>query len=761
MKVVMQADEALVGRCIRGTTNWAAAVGKAVQDAVLQAHAGAAELESIRQRVARIGLDIDRAMRGKVNTESPVGTGRLQAIADLAAGPPGSGGWQAHAKDMERERDHYRQRAQTMYEHQQGQVWYWQGDGNDHPESMVNSLPVVIRADQLRALMPQCRGKVERHSDQSVLVAFGSCHEASVFEQALRADPAVEDPGMQHLHNLLFTAQRTTGEKQANAINEARLVLSKLRAKKPAPAVCETCNDNGMIGGPSYYAPDEGGDPCPDCAQQPGVTPDGEPSNVELRGMWHGAGGSFHGPNVETGTMPEAKLLPFLRELVLARQPTGELSEPVAWESTTPAYIKYVTQSRYEMFSPAVRRWYKPFKCASCAAPPAQQPAPSAASKAALAAIRAANMQLVRTGDDEFMLVKYKNAEAQCDGGKCGIGGYCEQCPAARATADSAQDEPLQAFDSPRAKALMRAWEEGWAACRDAEYVGEEAQNDAFNSSNTLTLCIAEDQQLPAPQADSQPAPVEVADAMADSQYLAGVSAGWNAANADDPNAALQKLHESRAGYLKPLSAARAPADSQPAPQGETNVQLDTDSNHSTPGQQWDVAGPVALGQPMGDGPDQAAGDPSAQGDKLLTVAERNIRSFLRSAVFKSESDREAALNCVDVLWEAAHASADSVLEDAALPMQPICVASDGIVRFNKNRMVNDLYEFSQPRGFGLNEMARRDYTQEERMQFAQLIGYSVSGYGSLSYASPESVEKADAIADLLIAARKQGANHD
>lgn len=67
----------------------------------------------------------------------------------------------------------------------------------------------------------------------------------------------------------------------------------------------------------------------------------------------------------------------------------------------------------------------------------AQQPAPSAASKAVLAAIRAANMQLVQTGDDEFMLVKYKNAEAQCDGGKCGIGGYCEQCPAARAPADS------------------------------------------------------------------------------------------------------------------------------------------------------------------------------------------------------------------------------------------------------------------------------------------------------------------------------------
>ncbi len=37
MKAVMQADEALVGRCIRGTTNWAAAIGKAVRDAALAA----------------------------------------------------------------------------------------------------------------------------------------------------------------------------------------------------------------------------------------------------------------------------------------------------------------------------------------------------------------------------------------------------------------------------------------------------------------------------------------------------------------------------------------------------------------------------------------------------------------------------------------------------------------------------------------------------------------------------------------------------
>jgi len=65
--------------------------------------------------------------------------------------PAGSGGWEAHAKALEQELAHWKQRAQTMHEHQKGECWYWQG--NDHPESMANSLPVVIRADALRALM--------------------------------------------------------------------------------------------------------------------------------------------------------------------------------------------------------------------------------------------------------------------------------------------------------------------------------------------------------------------------------------------------------------------------------------------------------------------------------------------------------------------------------------------------------------------------------------------------------------------------------
>jgi hypothetical protein len=46
--------------------------------------------------------------------------------------------------------------------------------------------------------------------------------------------------------------------------------------------------------------------------------------------------------------------------------------DAIAWESTTPAYIKFITDSRYRKFSPAVRKWYRPYRCATCAALSAQ-----------------------------------------------------------------------------------------------------------------------------------------------------------------------------------------------------------------------------------------------------------------------------------------------------------------------------------------------------------------------------------------------------
>ena len=47
-----------------------------------------AELERLRERIGRMGLDVDRAMRGHVNEQSPLGTQRLAAIAALAKPAP-------------------------------------------------------------------------------------------------------------------------------------------------------------------------------------------------------------------------------------------------------------------------------------------------------------------------------------------------------------------------------------------------------------------------------------------------------------------------------------------------------------------------------------------------------------------------------------------------------------------------------------------------------------------------------------------------
>ena len=54
--------------------------------------------------------------------------------------------------------------------------------------------------------------------------------------QALSAAPAAAaGPSLQHLHDLLYTAQRTTGDAQAQAIAEARIALSGIMtAQEPA-----------------------------------------------------------------------------------------------------------------------------------------------------------------------------------------------------------------------------------------------------------------------------------------------------------------------------------------------------------------------------------------------------------------------------------------------------------------------------------------------------------------------------------------------
>jgi len=74
-------------------------------------------------------------------------------------------------------------------------------------------------------------------------------------------------------------------------------------------------------------------------------------------------------------------------------------------------------------------------------------------------------------------------------------------------------------------------------------------------------------------------------------------------------------------------------------------------------------------------------------------------------------------------------------------PIQPIEKDANGTLRFKGNAIVRFLL-FEGP--FDMNDLAAKDFTVEDREQFAQLIGYSLDGYRELSYTSDETYSAAE-----------------
>jgi hypothetical protein len=68
-------------------------------------------------------------------------------------------------------------------------------------------------------------------------------------------------------------------------------------------------------------------------------------------------------------------------------------------------------------------------------------------------------------------------------------------------------------------------------------------------------------------------------------------------------------------------------------------------------------------------------------------------------------------------------------------PIQPLAKDDKGVLRFKKNAIVEYLLDNG---GIDLNRLAMIDFSKDDRQQFAQLIGYSLSGYGELSYVDDE-----------------------
>lgn len=104
--------------------------------------------------------------------------------------------------------------------------------------------------------------------------------------------------------------------------------------------------------------------------------------------------------------------------------------------------------------------------------------------------------------------------------------------------------------------------------------------------------------------------------------------------------------------------------------------------------------------------------------------------------------DNQAMLDKIEMLQ-----GAEPVTTAYKLPMQPLVIDAHGTLRFKENLIVRKLLDYATEHGYGLNEMAREEFDAEDQMQLAQLIGYSLSGYGTLSYVTDESYECAAATA--------------
>lgn len=85
-------------------------------------------------------------------------------------------------------------------------------------------------------------------------------------------------------------------------------------------------------------------------------------------------------------------------------------------------------------------------------------------------------------------------------------------------------------------------------------------------------------------------------------------------------------------------------------------------------------------------------------------------------------------------------------------PMQKIAVI-DGCPRFVTNEIVRFLVS-AYPGG--LNALTEMNFHDPDWSQLAQLIGYSTSGYGELSYANRKHVVKADKTAEYWIYKKRE-----
>lgn len=76
-------------------------------------------------------------------------------------------------------------------------------------------------------------------------------------------------------------------------------------------------------------------------------------------------------------------------------------------------------------------------------------------------------------------------------------------------------------------------------------------------------------------------------------------------------------------------------------------------------------------------------------------------------------------------------------------PHQPIVRDEHKVERFKENKIVRYLLDCGTT---DMNDLARMPFSVEDRVQFAQLIGYSVCGFAELPYVSDRAYNEATTV---------------
>lgn len=79
--------------------------------------------------------------------------------------------------------------------------------------------------------------------------------------------------------------------------------------------------------------------------------------------------------------------------------------------------------------------------------------------------------------------------------------------------------------------------------------------------------------------------------------------------------------------------------------------------------------------------------------------------------------------------------------QDSKHPMQPLIKDKEGVIRFKKNAIIDWMFQSGK---LDLNEIAVLPFSDEDRTQLAQLLGYSICGFSDLSYVSDDDFEAAE-----------------